>query len=347
MSTDTPTEIPAFGAPNRNRRVLLVRRPTGVPQPEDFAFDEGPVPEPGPGQFLLRNIYLSVDPAQRGWASAEANYSAPVALGTPMRALATGIVLRSNDTSVAEGTFLYGMFGWQDYAVADASDIAMRLTARIPLQTAANLHGINGLTAYLALTECGRPQAGETLLVSTAAGGVGGFVGQIGKILGCRTVGLTGDDTKVARCRERYGYDAAFNYRSVDLGPALDQAAPDGVDIYFDNTGGTILDTALRRMAMRGRIVQCGTAATASWDPPPIGLRNEREIMTRRLVWSGFVVFDWRDRFGEAADTLTGWYREGRIVSDEDVSHGIEAAAGALAEVYAGRNRGKKLIYVG
>ena len=342
-----PTDVPAYGLPDRNRRVLLARRPAGVPQAEDFALDEEPVPEPGPGQFLVRTLYLSVDPAQRGWASAEANYSAPAALGTPMRALATGVVLRSNDPGVAEGRFLYGMFGWQDYAVAEASQIVMRLDAEIPLRAAANLHGINGLTAYLALTECGRPRAGETLLVSTAAGGVGGFVGQIGKILGCRTIGLTGDDAKVARASARYGYDAAYNYRTVDVGAVLDAAAPGGIDVYFDNTGGPILDAALRRMAVRGRLVQCGTAATASWTPPPTGPRNEREIMTRRLVWSGFVVFDWRDRFAQAADRLAAWYREGRIVSDEDVSEGIEAAPGALAEVYAGRNRGKKLIYVG
>ena len=223
----------------------------------------------------------------------------------------------------------------------------MRLTAPVPLRAAANLHGINGLTAYLALTELGRPKSGETLLVSTAAGGVGGFVGQIGRLLGCRTIGLTGDDAKVARCRDRYGYAEAVNYKTADLDAALKEAAPDGIDVYFDNTGGAILDTALRRMRIAGRVVQCGTASVASWIPAPAGPRNEREILTRRLVWSGFIIFDWKHLFAAAADQLATWYREGRLVSDEDVSDGIEHAPGALAEVYAGRNQGKKLIYVG
>lgn len=342
-----PTAVPAYSLPAENRRVLLARRPNGVPQPDDFALDTTAVPEPGPGQFLVRNIFLSVDPAQRGWASAEANYSTPVPLGGPMRGLATGVVLRSNDPTVAEGEFLYGMFDWQDYGVADASKVLMRLRAAIPLQAAANLHGINGLTAYLALTELGRPKAGETLLVSTAAGGVGSFVGQIGRLLGCRTVGLTGDDGKVARCRERYGYAEAFNYRTVDLASSLRGAAPAGIDVYFDNTGGAILDTALRQMSVRGRIVGCGTAATATWTPPPSGPRSEREILTRRLSWSGFVCFDWVDRFEAAAAELSRRYLASEIVSDEDVSDGIAHAPGALAEIYAGRNQGKKLIYVG
>jgi hypothetical protein len=318
-----------------------------VPQSEDFAIDQQPIPQPGPGQFLVRNIFLSVDPAQRGWASEEANYSEPVPLGGPMRGLATGVVLRSGDPEVSEGEFLYGMFDWQDYAVSDASKIAMRLRSAIPLKTAANLHGINGLTAYLALTELGRPRESDTLLVSTAAGGVGSVVGQIGRILGCRTIGLTGGDEKVERCLTRYGYEVAFNYKSTDPAGALRSAAPGGIDIYFDNTGGPILDAALRQMRRGGRIVQCGTAATASWNPPPTGLRNEREVLTRRLIWSGFIVFDWRDRFEAAAAQLAAWYEAGRLVSDEDVSEGIERAPGALSEVYAGRNRGKKLIYIG
>lgn len=347
MTDDAPTAVPPYGLPGSNRRVLLARRPRGVPQPADFALDEGAVPEPADGQFLLRNIFLSVDPAQRGWASEEANYSEPVPLGGVMRGLATGIVLRSRDPGVREGEFLYGMFGWQDYAVADTSRVLMRLRSPIPLRTAANLHGINGLTAFLALTELGRPRQGETLLVSTAAGGVGSFVGQIGRILGCRTIGLTGSGSKVERCRDRYGYEAAFDYRTSELDPALRSAVPEGIDVYFDNTGGTILDTALRQMRRGGRIVQCGTAATASWTPQPTGPRNEREILTRRLVWSGFVVFDWADRYEAAAAQLAAWYRAGLIVSDEDVSDGIGAAPGALAEIYAGRNHGKKLVYVG
>lgn len=342
-----PSEIPAYRLPDANRRVLLVRRPTGVPQREDFALDEAPLPSIGPDQFLVRNIYFSVDPAQRGWASAEANYSSPVPLGGPMRGLAVGVVVRSNDPAVGEGEFLYGWFDWQDYAAADRSKIVMRAMAGVPLSAHAGLLGINGLTAFFALTELGRPNAGDTLVVSTAAGSVGGFVGQIGKILGCRTVGLTGDDDKVRRCRERFGYDEAFNYRTADVAAVVRGSAPEGVNVYFDNTGGPILDAVLRQMAVGGRVVQCGTAANQVWNPPPTGPRNEREILTRRLVWSGFIIFDYAARYEEAGRQLAAWYREGRLVYDEDVSGGIEHAPGAIATLYAGGNRGKKLVYVG
>ena len=197
------------------------------------------------------------------------------------------------------------------------------------------------------MSQLGRPKAGDTLLVSTAAGSVGSFVGQLGRHWGCRTIGLTGDEAKAARCRERYGYDVAINYKSEDLPAAVSAAAPDGVDVYFDNTGGSILDTVLRRMRVQGRVVQCGTASIGSWDPPPTGPRNEREILTRRLVWSGFVIFDHAARFAEAADALAEHYLQGAVVFDVDVSDGIDAAPGAIAGLYAGENSGKKLIYVG
>ena len=346
--SQSPTEIPTVRMRDGNRRVLLARRPRGIPQADDFGFREDPRPTAPDGGILVRNVYLSVDPAQRGWASAEGNYSDPVAIGGTMRALAVGVVVDTRSPEVAEGEWLYGWFGWQDWCATDPAAVVMRVRDAIPLAASANLLGINGLTAYLALTELGRPRTGDTLLVSTAAGAVGGFVGQIGRLLGCRTVGLTGDDDKVGRCRARYGYDAAFNYKTADLGAALGAAAgPKGYDIYFDNTGGAILDTALRHMAPQGRVIQCGTAATSAWHPVPTGPRNEREVLTRRLVWSGFVVFDHAARFAEAATALAAWYRDGRLVSDEDVEEGIERAAGALEAVYAGRNRGKKLIYVG
>lgn len=342
-----PTEIPAYRLPAENRRVILARRPQGVPQPADFAHEVGTVPEPGDNEFLVRTIYWSVDPAQRGWASDEANYSQPVPIGAPMRALGVGVVVRSKDPTVAEGEFLYGWFGWQDYAVADRSKILLRGRYPVPLSAYASLLGINGLTAHLALIELGRPKQGNVLLVSTAAGSVGAFVGQIGATLGCTTIGLTGDEEKVARCRERYRYDVAANYRTTDVTALLAEAAPKGLDVYFDNTGGPILDAALRRMSVGGRVVQCGTAANTVWSPPPTGPRNEREVLTRRLVWSGFVIFDHVARFEEAAEQLVAWHSEGRLVYDEDVSDGVEHAPGAIAALYAGENRGKKLIYVG
>ena len=342
-----PKDIPTYTLPLENRQVLLVRRPAGVPQKDDFALSSGPVPSPGLGEILIRNIYLSVDPAQRGWASAEANYAAPMPLGGPMRALALGVVVDSADPSFSAGEFLYGWFGWQDYMLATTKQVILRATHDLPLTAFASLLGINGVTAYLALTQLGRPKAGDTLIVSTAAGSVGSFVGQIGRSLGCRTVGLTGDDDKVRRCRERYGYDVAINYKSGDLDGAVAGAAPAGVNVYFDNTGGSILDTVLRRMTVGGRVVQCGTAAVVSWTPPPTGPRNEREILTRRLVWSGFVIFDHTNRYAQAADDLARMYLAGSLIYDTDIAEGIDQAGGAIAALYAGENTGKKLIYIG
>ena len=342
----TPTEIPPLAPTAVNRQVRLVRRPDGIPQPDDFAIVEAPAPDPGPGKFRVRNIYLSVDPAQRGWASSEANYSAPVPLDTPMRALAVGVVDASRCDGVAEGEYLYGWFGWQDFAIAEPAAIVLRAALQLPLAQFGGLAGINGLTAYLALKTCGRPVQGDRMLVSTAAGGVGSMVGQIGRLLGCRCFGLTGSDEKVARCVADYGYEDAWNYRAVDLDAALSEAAPEGLNIYFDNVGGPILDRALRHLAVGARVVQCGTASVASWTPPPTGPRNEREILTRRLQWSGFVLFDHAAEFPRAMRQLADWYLAGRIDLRLDILDGIDHAAGSIADLYAGRNPGKRLIRI-
>ncbi len=342
-----PTEIPAYSLPTRNRRVILIRRPQGIPMADDFAIEDVAIPEIADGEFLVRNIYLSVDPAQRGWVAAEANYSAPVPIGGPMRALAVGVVTQSKTPDVSVGEFLYGWFGWQDYAAVTQAAIIQRATEAVPLSAYVGLLGINGLTAYLALTELGRPVPGNIVLVSTAAGSVGSLVGQIARNLGATAIGLTGHDEKVAACRARYGYHSAHSYKKSDWAAAVASEAPSGIDVYFDNVGGPILDAALRQMAVGGRIVQCGTASTPIWTPIPTGPRNEREILTRRLVWSGFVVFDHAKRFAAANQALVAWYQAGQLNYDEDLAQGIEQAPGALKALYAGENRGKKLIYIG
>lgn len=341
-------KIPEYSLPRMNRQVLLSSRPQGIPLAENFTLDEAAVPAPADGQFLVRNIYLSVDPAQRGWASVEANYGTPVELGTPMRALTVGVVVASRHDDYPEGLFVYGWFGWQDYCLASPELVVRRIDRMdIPLSFNAGLLGINGLTAYIALMECGRPAARDLVLISTAAGAVGSLVGQISRLKGCRTIGLTGSDEKVARCLEHFGYDKAFNYHTANLGEELRRHAPDGINIFFDNTGGSILDRSLRYMAVGGRIAQCGTAATAQWNPVPTGLRNEREVLTRRLRWSGFVVFDHAAEFENVATILANWYLAGDIVYDEDISNGLESAPGALSELYAGKNQGKRLIFIG
>ncbi len=340
-----PAPLPTL--PARNRRVLLIERPTGIPRPEHFRIVEAARPAPADGEVSIRNIYLSVDPAQRGWAADVANYSRPSPLNEPMRALAVGMIVESRAEGFAEGDLVYGFFDWQDYATVPPSAILHRCTQDLPPDAFASLCGINGVTAHLALTGLGRPKAGDTLLVSTAAGSVGSFVGQIGKALGCRTVGLTGSAEKVAVCRDRFGYDVALNYRDDDLDARLAEAIPAGANVFFDNTGGPILDTALRHMAIGGRVVQCGTASIPSWTPVPLGPRNEREILTRRLVWSGFIVFDHLDTYAAACDALAAMARSGRLTWATDLRSGIETAPGALAALYAGENTGKLLIHIG
>jgi len=332
--------------PERNRQVLLTARPAAIPQATDFTITATDLPSVTPGMIRVRNIYLSVDPAQRGWASSEANYSAPVPIGDPMRGLAVARVMDSQAEGYARGDLVYGFFGWQDVAVVPPEAVLHRVIEDIPIEAAASLLGINGVTAYLALTRLGRPVSGDVLVVSTAAGSVGSFVGQIGVAMGCRTIGITGSADKIERCRTRYGYDVALNYRESDLADRLREVAPDRINVYFDNTGGPILDTVLRQMAVGGRVVQCGTASVGSWTPLPSGPRNEREILTRRLVWSGFVIFDHRDAYAEAARELAAMWKQGKMVFDSDISDGIEAAPSAIATLYDGANTGKKLIRI-
>jgi NADPH-dependent curcumin reductase len=331
-----------------NRQVRLVSRPRGIPQAEHFALVTEPVARPGKSEILIRNRYLSVDPAQRGWANDEGNYSAPVPLDTPMRALAVGEVLESNATEFRTGELVYGWFGWQTHCVTKPDAVLRRVNpSALPLSANLSLLGINGLTAYLAFHGLGDPKPGEHVLVSTAAGSVGSFVGQLAQIAGCRAVGLTSSAEKAALAKARYGYQDMINYReATGLGTAIRAACPDGNDIFFDNTGGPIADAAIRTMRLRGRIIQCGTAANASWTPVPTGPRPEREILTRRLRWSGFIIFDHVAEFEPAANRLTQLALESKIVYDEEILPGLEHAPGAIARLYRGDNQGKLIISV-
>jgi hypothetical protein len=331
-----------------NRQVRLVARPRGIPQSEHFSLVTEPAAAIGKGEILIRNRYLSVDPAQRGWANDEGNYSAPVPLNTPMRALAVGEILESNASEYRAGELVYGWFGWQRYCAATPDTVLRRIVpSAIPLSANLSVLGMNGLTAYLAFQGLGDPKPGEHVLVSTAAGSVGSFVGQLARIAGCRAVGLTSSDEKIAQAKARYGYQDMINYReATDLGAAIRAACPDGNDIFFDNTGGPIADAAIRTMRLRGRVIQCGTAANASWTPAPAGPRPEREILTRRLRWSGFIIFDHVAEFETAAARLAELALAGKIVHDEEILPGLEHAPGAIAQLYRGENHGKLVIAV-
>jgi NADPH-dependent curcumin reductase CurA len=327
--------------------VRLKSRPSGIPRAEHFEIVATPVPDLHEGQVLVRNIYLSVEPAMRGWVSAVANYSEPVALGAVMRSLAVGRVERSRHPDFQPGDHVTGMFGWQDYAAVDGAAIQRKVVEKdLPISTSLGVLGLNGLTAYFALLEVGQPRHGETVVVSTAAGAVGSCVGQIAAIKGCRTIGIAGGPDKVRICREEFGFDAAVDYKADDFESALDAACPGGVDVYFDNTAGPISDAVMRRLSVGARVVICGTASIASWEPTPQGPRVERHLLVKRARMQGFLIFDHTQRFPEALRDLERWVRAGQIRYREDILDGIEHAPGSIASLYRGENLGKRLIRI-
>lgn len=329
-----------------NQCVILNARPVGVPGPEFFDIETRPVPDPGEGEFLVRNAFLSVDPAMRGWVNDAPNYSPPVPVGDVMRAIAVGEIVATRHPDYAVGDRVSGTFGWQRYAVSDGGNVMRRLAPTEESPSAAlGVLGLNGLTAYFGLLDLCTPKAGDTVVVSTAAGAVGSCVGQIAKILDCRTVGIAGGAEKIRQCREEFGFDAAIDYKNTpDLASALAEACPDGVDVYFDNTCGPISDAVFARLALGARIVVCGTASIQEWDPLPVGPRVHRQILVARARMSGLLVHDFSDRFGEAVERLSGWIADGKIASREHILDGIEHAPGAIQMLYRGENDGKLLI---
>jgi NADPH-dependent curcumin reductase CurA len=336
-----------------NRQFLLVGRPEGGQvAPELFELREAARPEPGDGQILIRNIYLSLDPAMRGWISEAPNYRDPVPLGALMPGFTVGEVAESRHPDYAVGEIVAGRLGWQDWALSDGTTIDRKVDpAAAPITTALHVMGHTGLTAYLGLLEVGQPKDGETVVVSTAAGAVGSTVGQIAKIKGCRAVGLTGSDDKVETCLGQFGFDAAINYKTAgDLEAAVGAACPDGVDVYYDNVGGEISDAVIAHLNVRARIVVCGTMGipdVGPGEPQPPGPRINRQILIKRARMEGFLVLDHLGRLEEALADLGQWVRAGRLAYTEDIVDGLENAPEALARLLAGRNTGKMITRVG
>jgi NADPH-dependent curcumin reductase CurA len=329
-----------------NHEVRLVARPSPAVTPDLFAVEEAPVPEPGEGEFLVRVIYLSLEPAMRGWIADAPNYQDPVPLGDVMTGFTVGEVAASKHPDYEAGDLVVGRQGWREWALSDGSDIDRKIRAgRVPLSTHLHVLGINGITAFFGLREVGEPKAGETVVVSTAAGSVGSLVGQIAKIDGCRTVGLTGSDEKVDHCTRLFSFDAALNYKAHDdLAAAVGGACPDGVDIYFDNVGGPISDAVMQHLNVGARIVICGTMGMGA---SPEGPRYNRQILVNRARMQGFLVFDHWHRRQEAIDELEGWLADGRLAYLEDITNDLENAPATLCRLLAGENRGKTLIRVG
>ncbi len=333
-------------APGKNRQWLVKRRPRGLVTPEDFEWAERPVPDPEDGELLVRNLYLSCDPTQRGWMSAD-TYLPAVPLGEVMRSFAVGEVVASRAPSFAPGQLVQGLFGWQDYAIArpGTSSAPAPLPAGASIETAMSALGVTGITAYFGLLEIGRPRPGETVVVSGAAGATGSVVGQIAKIEGCRVVGIAGGPAKCQYLTE-LGFDTAIDYRSEDVAARLRETCPGGVDVFFDNVGGAALEAALEQLALRGRIVLCGAISRYNDAAPPRGPRNYLNLLVKRGRMEGFIVLDYMPRAAEAVAALSGWMRAGKLRDRVDVQHGFENAPSALVRLFKGENQGKQLVKI-
>jgi NADPH-dependent curcumin reductase len=328
-----------------NRQVILTSRPTGIAQADNFAIVETPNAPLNDGEVRVRNSFLSVEPAMRGWIADAGNYSAPVAIGSVMRALAVGEVTESRSADYRVGDIVTGWFGWQEQAIVEGSAIVRRvLETDLPHSLTLGVLGINGVTAHLALTQIGEPKAGDTVLVSTAAGSVGSAAGQIANILGCRTVGITGGPDKVAQCIRDFGYAAAIDYKAPGLADAIAAACPDGINVYYDNTAGEISDAVYPNLALNARVVICGTASIPAWSPWPSGPRVERHLLLKRARMQGFVIFDHMDKYEASVTQLANWVRTGQLHYVEDILNGLDACPDALAGLYRGENTGKRII---
>jgi NADPH-dependent curcumin reductase CurA len=329
-----------------NRQWCLVAHPVGLPEAANWRLVEGPMPEPGPGQILVRAHYLSVDPYMRGRISRRQNYAAGVQVGEVMTGGGVGEVITSHDPGFRPGEIVESFtFGWQEYAVL-AAEGTRKVDRRLgPIHSALSYLGLTGLTAYFTIVEAGRARPGDTVVISAAAGAVGQIAGQIARLAGCRAVAIASSEAKLAWCRE-LGYDAGINYRATnDLAAAVAAACPDGVDLFLDNTAGPIHDAIMPNLAPRARIVICGQVALADrFDQPDIGPRFLRQIMIARATVQGFLVFDYADRFDLARARLAAWARAGRIRHREDILDGIEQMPRAFLRLLRGENLGKQLV---
>jgi NADPH-dependent curcumin reductase len=331
-----------------NHQVRLAARPSGLPQTSDWNLTEEPVPVPGTGEFVVEISHLSLDPAMRGWMNAGASYIEPVAVGDVMRAGAVGRVCASEHPGFAVGEHVNGAFGVQEYALSDGAGAIKIDPSLATPATYLGALGLTGMTAYFGLLDVAGLKDGETVVVSGAAGAVGSVAGQIAKIKGCRVVGIAGGQEKCRWIVEELGFDAAIDYKAQDVRRALREAAPEGVDVYFDNVGGEILDAVLTRLARGARIVICGAVSQYNATEAVRGPSNYLSLLVHRASMTGMVVFDYAARFGQAAGDIAGWMREGRLVSREDVVEGgVSVFPEALLKLFAGENIGKLVLRVG
>src|ERR1700736_5182441 len=332
-------------AEGKNRQWILNARRGSRMTGEEFRWNEASIPKPSNGQVLVRNLWLSFDPAQRIWMSRD-SYMPKVPLGEVMRSLAVGQVLESRRPDFKLGDLVRGSFGWQDYAAAGGNSFfgMHKGSPGVPPNLALSLFGLNGLTAYFGITEIGQIKAGETVVVSGAAGATGSIAGQIAKIKGCRVIGTAGSKEKCDWLVKEAHFDAAIDYKSEDIGARLSALCPNGIDVFFDNVGGIVLNEVLARINLKARIVLCGSISKS--DPSEPGPANYSNLVARRGRMEGFTGLDYPARVPEAFEALGRWRREGRVVQKEDVVVGLENAPRALLRLFTGENFGKQLVKV-
>ena len=331
--------------PKTYRRVVLVRRPPGEPAESDFRVEEVAMPEPKHGEVLVKVAYLSLDPYQRGRMRDAASYASPVGLGEVMTGGIVGEVVKSSNPRFAVGDVVEDRLGWQEYAIGGAASMRKVDPALAPISTANGVLGMPGMTAYFGLLEVGQPKPGETIVVSAASGAVGQVVGQIGKIMGCRVVGIAGGAKKCAFVKDELGFDACVDYKAGnDLDAALRGVCPNGIDVYFDNVGGEVSDAVLRNINFFGRVALCGSISQYNATTPPIGPRLLGTFVGKRVRAQGFIVTDFATKYEPAMRQMGEWIRDGRLKYREDVVQGIDKAPRAFIGLLRGENFGKLLV---
>jgi NADPH-dependent curcumin reductase CurA len=327
-----------------NRLWKLTSRPVGLPKRSDFAYETAPVPPLADGQILVRNHYISLDPAMRGWMNDARSYVPPIRLGDVMRAGAVGEVVASRHADWKEGEHAVGMFNMQDYAAVDVAGAQKVDPGLAPLPLYLSALGMPGMTAYFGLLDIGNPQPGQTVVVSAASGAVGALVGQIARIKGARAVGLAGGEAKCRYVTEELGFDACIDYKNDDIGKGLSRTCPNGIDVYFDNVGGEILDLALARITRKARVIICGAISQYNNTTPIEGPKNYLSLLVNNARMEGFVVFNYANRYAEGMKDMAAWLHQGKLKSREDIVDGLETFPETLLKLFSGENFGKLMI---
>lgn len=335
-----------------NGQWQLQSRPTGMVSVDNFVRVDEPLRDIGDGEFLVRNIYLAFEPAMRGWLNDVKSYVPPVQIGEVMRASSVGQVIESNNAEYPVGTFVSGMFGWQEFAISDGQPGIMGRIGKVPAGMAPELSlsalGGTGLTAYFGMLDIGKPEPGDVVVVSGAAGATGSVAGQIARIKGAaKVIGIAGGDTKCDFLTQQLGFDAAIDYKNENVMARLREECPKGINIFFDNVGGQILDDALLNMAQNGRIVLCGGISSYNSEELPPGPKNYMQLVIRRCTMQGFILIDHYDRAGEAIAELSQWITQGELKHAEDIQEGFENTPQTFLRLFEGKNLGKQLLKVG